>query len=209
MTMTAPKEVSGATAPPPSRGSGIGSITLARHGRPHVDRSVRIGWRDYIDWWANYDLSGLAPDQGPSDGLIAAAAEADVIFTSTLARAIETAETVAGGKPVIRDAVFIEAPLPPPPIPGKRRPGYWGVLARVAWFFGRAAGGENRQEAEIRAEAAVATLAARALRGENVLLCAHGWFNRMMRPVLRAQGWRCVYDGGDAYWSFRVYQKVR
>jgi hypothetical protein len=40
-----------------------------------------------------------------------------------------------------------------------------------------------------------------------VLLCAHGWFNRMMRPVLRKQGWREIEDGGDAYWSYRRYEK--
>jgi broad specificity phosphatase PhoE len=77
----------------------------------------------------------------------------------------------------------------------------------MAWWLGRAAGQETRAEAELRAEAAAATLTARALRGENVLVCAHGWFNRMMRPVLRAQGWRCVYDGGDKYWSHRRYEK--
>ena len=46
-----------------------------------------------------------------------------------------------------------------------------------------------------------------ALRGQNVLLCAHGWFNRMMRPVLKAQGWREVEDQGDQYWSYRRYEK--
>jgi broad specificity phosphatase PhoE len=209
MTMTAPKAESGANAPPPPRGNAIGSITMARHGRPDVDRTVRIGWRDYIDWWANYDLAGLAPGQVAPEALIAAAAEADVIFASTLPRAIATAETVAAGKPVIRDAVFVEAPLPPPHIPGRRSPGHWGVIARIVWHLGRSGGEESRASAKVRAEAAVATLTARALRGENVLLCAHGWFNRMMRPVLLAQGWRCVRDGGDAYWSFRVYQKVR
>jgi broad specificity phosphatase PhoE len=81
------------------------------------------------------------------------------------------------------------------------------VLARIAWWFGRHDGMESRQEAEVRAEAAVATLTAQALRGQNVVLCAHGWFNRMMRPVLRRQGWREVEDKGDQYWSYRRYEK--
>jgi broad specificity phosphatase PhoE len=83
------------------------------------------------------------------------------------------------------------------------------VWARTAWYLGRHAGSESRQAAELRAEAAAATLTARALRGENVLAFGHGWFNRMIRPVLKAQGWKCVYDGGDRYWSFRRYEKVR
>ncbi len=97
--------------------------------------------------------------------------------------------------------------MPPPPVWGRRSPRAWGVWARTAWYLGRNAGRESRQSAELRAEAAAATLTARALRGENVVAFGHGWFNRMIRPVLKAQGWKCVYDGGDSYWSFRRYEE--
>jgi hypothetical protein len=183
-----------------------GFIIIGRHGRPRGDRRTPIGWRAYKEWWAEYDRAGLSDGQVPPPGLLKAAAAADAIFSSTLPRSIETAVAIAGGKPIVTDAVFIEAPLPPPPIWGKRTPRHWGVLARIAWWLGRADGEESRGEAELRAHAAAATLTARALRGENVVLMAHGWFNRMMRTVLRQSGWRCVEDGGDAYWSFRRYE---
>jgi broad specificity phosphatase PhoE len=187
----------------------IGTIVIVRHGRPHVDRSVWIDHRGYREWWADYDRAGLHPDEKPPEKLIRLAEASDVIYASTLARAIHTAEMVAGGREVVTDPIFVEAPLPPPPVWGKRRPGHWGVLARMAWWLGRHENGESRKQAEVRAEAAVATLTAQALRGQNVLLCAHGWFNRMMRPVLRAQGWREVENGGDSYWSYRRYEKVK
>jgi broad specificity phosphatase PhoE len=186
-----------------------GFIVVARHGRPHVDRSVFVDHRGYRDWWANYDRVGLHPDERPPETLLRLAESSDVIFASTLPRAIRTAEAVAGGRNVITDPVFVEAPLPPPPLWGKRRPGHWGVLARAAWWLGRHDGEETRADAETRAEAAVATLTAQALRGQNVLCCAHGWFNRMMRPILRAQGWREVENGGDTYWSYRRYIKAK
>ncbi len=186
-----------------------GALIIARHGQPLGDRTVKITWREYIEWWAAYDRDGLAPGQEPPADLLAAAREADVIYTSTLKRAIETAEAAARGRPVRRYPVFVEAPLPPPPIAGRRTPRAWGVWARCAWWLGRAAGGESRAQAERRAEAAVAVLTAHALAGETVLLAAHGWFNRMMRPVLARQGWVCVHDGGDRYWSFRRYEKLR
>lgn len=187
----------------------VGSIVIARHGEPDADRTVKITWREYVDWWAAYDRSRLRDGHAPPAKLVEYGVGADVVFASTLPRAIHTAESVAPGKSIITDPVFVEAPLPPPPLPGRRSPRAWGVLARVAWWFGRAAGQESRRQAEQRAEAAAATLTSRALRGENVLLCAHGWFNRMMRPVLRAQGWRCVEDGGDSYWSYRRYERAR
>lgn len=187
----------------------VGSIVIARHGQPHADRTVRIDRRGYREWWAGYDLAGLHPDERPPEKLCELAAKSDVIYASTLQRAIHTAQMVAGGREIITDPVFIEAPLPPPPLWGRHRPGAWGVWARAAWWLGMHENGESRAESELRAEAAVATITAQALRGQNVLLCAHGWFNRMMRPILRSQGWREVEDGGDRYWSYRRYEKVK
>lgn len=185
----------------------IGSIVIARHGQPHADRTVRIDRHGYREWWAGYDRARLHPDEAPPPDLLREAARADLFYASTLPRAIHTAEMVAGGRVIVTDPVFVEAPLPPPPLWGKRRPGHWGVWARMAWWLGRHEGQESRRAAEVRAEAAVATLTAQALRGQNVLLCAHGWFNRMMRPVLRRQGWRETENRGDAYWSYRRYEK--
>jgi broad specificity phosphatase PhoE len=187
----------------------IGTIVIARHGQPHLDRKVRLNRHGYREWWANYDRAQLHPDERPPPELVRLAEGSDVIFASTLPRAIHTAELVAGGRQIITDPVFIEAPLPPPPILGKRSPRSWGVWSRIAWWLGMHDGMESRRQAEVRAEAAVATLTAQALRGQNVLLCAHGWFNRMMRPILKAQGWREVEDGRDDYWSYRRYEKVK
>jgi broad specificity phosphatase PhoE len=187
----------------------IGTIVIARHGQPHADRKVRIDHRGYREWWAGYDRAGLHPDEKPPQKLVHLAQASDVIYASTLQRAIHTAQMVAGGREIITDPVFVEAPLPPPPVWGKRSPRAWGVWSRAAWWMGRHEDGETREQAEVRAEAAVATLTAQALRGHNVLLCAHGWFNRMMRPVLRSQGWREVEDCGDDYWSYRRYEKVK
>lgn len=186
-----------------------GSIVIVRHGQPHADRSVRVDRRGFREWWANYDLSNLHPDERPPEGLLRLAERSDIIFASTLQRAIHTAEMIAGGRQIITDPIFIEAPLPPPPIGGRRRPSLWGVYARAAWWVGMHEDGETKDQAEARATAAVGTLTTQALQGQNVLLCAHGWFNRMMRPVLKSQGWREVEDGGDSYWSYRRYEKVK
>ncbi|MDX2234341.1 MAG: histidine phosphatase family protein [Hyphomonadaceae bacterium] len=187
------------------RGDKPGWVVIVRHGKPVGDRKARVTWREYIEWWKGYDASGLVDGETPPPALRALADEADLIFSSTLRRACETAAAIAGDRAVIHDPVFIEAPLPPPPIMGRRKPRRWGVYARIYWWLGGSRGGETRREAEQRAEAAAATLAAHALRGQNVIVCAHGWFNRMMRPVLLSWGWKCVFDGGDKYWSYRKY----
>jgi broad specificity phosphatase PhoE len=185
-----------------------GSIVITRHGRPALDRDLTFGWRSYKVWWGKYDAGGLAADQAPPEELVETAAKADVIFSSPLKRSLETAEAIAPGREIVTDPVFVEAALPPPPVPGLRlRPGHWGVFARIAWWFGYSGGLESRIEAEHRAEAAADKLVATAETGKNVVLCAHGWFNRMLRPALLARGWSCVRDGRDHYWSYRCFEK--
>ncbi|PZO49738.1 MAG: histidine phosphatase family protein [Alphaproteobacteria bacterium] len=186
----------------------IGTIVITRHGQPHADSKVRVDRDGYREWWRNYDLARLHPDEKPPADLLRLAQASDIIFASTLPRAIHTAEMLADGREILTDPVFVEAPLPPPGIIGKRSPRHWGVWSRASWMLGGHEDGETLADAELRAQAAVATLTAQALRGQNVLLCAHGWFNRMMRPVLRRQGWREVEDKGDKYWSYRRYEKV-
>ncbi|MBS0386608.1 MAG: histidine phosphatase family protein, partial [Proteobacteria bacterium] len=108
----------------------VGTIVIARHGEPHADRTVRIDHRAYRDWWADYDRSELHPDEKPPQTLLDLAAKSDVIFSSTLPRAMHTAAMLAGGRHVVTDPEFVDAPLPPPPIRGRRRPNQWGLWAR-------------------------------------------------------------------------------
>lgn len=182
-----------------------GSIIIARHGEPDADRRMALDWRGYEKWWANYDLAGLKAGQSAPPALCAAAGAAHCVYASTLPRAIETAQACAGGREVTQNAVFVEAPLPPPPIPGRYTARTWGVYARCSWWLGMARGKETRAQAETRAEEAAAILIEAAQHGD-VALFAHGWFNRMMRPVLKRHGYVCVHDGGDDYWSWRRYE---
>lgn len=189
-----------------SSSSGPGLITIARHGRPDANRELRMGWRGYEDWWDNtYQPASLAAGQSAPERLVQAAEDAHIVFASTLPRAIETAQAAAPGRELTVDACFVEAELPPPVMPGQFMAKTWGVFARCSWWMGNARGRESRLEAELRAVMAVATLIEAAQTGP-VLACAHGWFNRMMRPHLREAGWRCVHNGGDSYWSCRQYR---
>lgn len=190
---------------PPTQGR-PGVITIARHGQPDANREARLDWRGYEDWWDNiYQPASLVAGQVPPARLVDAARAADHLFASTLRRAIETAETAAPDRALSIKPVFVEAELPPPPMPGIFMAKTWGVFARCSWWLGFARGRESRADAEQRAQAAVDLLIEASQSGD-VVLFAHGWFNRMMRPHLKHAGWRCVHDGGDTYWSCRQYE---
>ena len=183
-----------------------GRITIARHGQPDANREAMLDWRGYEQWWDDiYQPASLVAGQEAPAELRAVADRAHTVFASTLTRAIETAQSAAPERELVIDPVFVEAELPPPAMPGRYMAKTWGVFARCSWWLGYSRGRESRTEAELRAGQAVETLVQAADRGP-VLACAHGWFNRMMRPHLKQAGWRCVHDGGDTYWSFRHYE---
>lgn len=203
------------TTPRPAAGSAgtvrPGRIVVVRHGRPSLDREAgpRLDWRAYRDWWSSYEACSLADGQSPPDELKRHASGDPVFFSSVRPRAMETAAMIAGDKAVTKSALFNEAPLPPPRWSDRRKylPKTWNKIARLAWMMGHAGGEESAQDARRRAAEAAKVLVDAAADGRDVVLAAHGWFNRMLRPQLARLGWTCVRDGGDSYWSFRVYEK--
>ncbi|PQA87036.1 histidine phosphatase family protein [Hyphococcus luteus] len=187
-----------------------GRIITARHGRPDLSRDVTITAREYGEWWARYDESGLHPDERPPESLIALARGAKTVLSSTLPRAIETAAKATGGaREVPADPIYVEAPLPAPPLPDflKLKPGLWGVVSRAFWILGYApAGVEHNRETWARVDEIAARLDALSQKGD-VLLCAHGYLNWMIDRRLLREGWkRTEREGGNHYWSWRIYE---
>jgi broad specificity phosphatase PhoE len=194
-----------ARAPPPSPGA----VTLVRHGEPALSRRVRLTAREYRDWWATYEAGGLKVGQAPPCELVAAAARAGALVCSTRRRAVESADAIAPGGPWEVDPLFVEAPLPPPPLPTWIRlpPRWWGVISRIRWWlFAQEAGEESFAEASERARVAAGRLIARAAGGDEVLVMAHGFFNLMVGRALEARGWRRTRNEGFRYWSARRFE---
>jgi broad specificity phosphatase PhoE len=186
-----------------------GRIITARHGRPDLSRDLAITAKDYGAWWARYDACGLAPEECAPERLVQLAKNAATVLSSTLPRAMETAAiAIEGAREAPADPMFVEAPLPPPPIPWlKLRPGAWGVLSRTLWFLGYAPGDvENHFQAWSRVRRIAARLSDCARKGD-VVLFAHGYLNWMIDQQLRRESWvRSECDGGNRYWSWRVYE---
>ena len=199
-----------ATPSEPAAPASTGTIVLARHGEPALSRKLTLNARQYRDWWALYEAGGIAPGQSPPEHLLAAARQAATIYCSTRLRSIETATAVAPGRELIRDPIFIEAPLPPPRWPDFIRlsPRLWGTISRLWWWFlGHHEDQESRVQAEARADEAARRLDGIARRGEDVLVVAHGFFNTMIGLELRRLGWRSVKGRGYKYWSTRYFRR--
>jgi broad specificity phosphatase PhoE len=189
-----------------------GAVILARHGQPALSRKVRLSADQYREWWADYEIGGLAEGQDPPEALRLVADKAGFIIASTRLRSVETARAISCGRAFAEDPMFIEAPLPPPHWPGwlKLSPRIWGVVSRFWWWmFNHHDALESRAEAEARAEEAARQLVQLASSGQDVLVVAHGFFNTMVGRELSRQGWRCTADGGFRYWASRRFELTR
>jgi len=188
-----------------------GAVILARHGEPALSRRCRLSADQYREWWADYEMGGLAEGQTPPEALKRVAAGAGVIIASTRLRSVESARAVTAGRAFAEDPLFIEAPLPPPHWPKwmKLSPRLWGFTSRVWWWYlDHHDNQESRAEAETRAAEAARQVAELAANGQDVLVVAHGFFNTMVGIALKRQGWRCAHDGGYRYWAARRFERA-
>ncbi len=183
-----------------------GSIILARHGEPALSRQVKLTATEYVEFWAKYEVGGLLPGQTPPERLKRYVADAGALMSSTRRRAIESAQTVMGAREFARHDILIEAPLPPPNLPGWVRlsPKMWGFVTRVLWWYlNQHHGQEDRYAAEARADRAAAMLIDLAANGQDVVVLAHGFFNHLIGRALRKRGLNLVESEGYKYWSIR------
>ena len=188
-----------------------GAIILVRHGEPALSRKRMLSADEYREWWADYEIGGLAEGQEPPDLLRQTAEQAGFIIASTRLRSVETAKAISFGRAFAEDPLFVEAPLPPPHWPRwlKLSPRIWGFTARFWWWmFNHHDNQESRAEAKARADKAAGQLVDLAATGQDVLVVAHGFFNTMIGVSLQRRGWKCVADGGFGYWAARRFEHV-
>lgn len=207
--MTVPASESALDQPPVASSGRPGAITLTRHGKPALSRKCLLTAQGYGRWWAEYERLGLFPGQSAPAALADAAQRADLLISSIRPRARESAALAAPGRDVRVDPLFIEAALPPPPVPEwiKLSPRFWGVVSRFWWHvFNHHGGQETRAQAEVRAGQAADLLIDAATGGREVVVFAHGYFNHMVGVCLKARGWRLAENQGFKYWSQRRFE---
>ncbi len=154
-----------------------GPIIISRHGRPALDRN--LGPRLH---WQGYIDWWARYEKGPlAEGQEAPKELKDLVADADLVFAsarLRAQQTADSAAPHLK--AMYDPVFNEAPLPPPRLRGFRAKAAALKLH-------------EASAEA-------------KVYLAAHGWFNRMLRPELRQLGWVCTRDGGDSYWSYRVYE---
>ncbi|TXC85702.1 histidine phosphatase family protein [Metabacillus litoralis] len=185
-------------------------ITLIRHGRSLHTEQTPVTCKELHSWVVKYDeVSILEEKQYPSEA-IKKATEANVLLTSDLKRAIDSASSLTSERPVESYSLLREVDLPIPSgnlFGVKLSPKTWLTLFRLLWFCGYSNNSESFSHAKERAKKAAHFLINEASKHESVTVVGHGFFNILVTKQLKNEGWISQTKQSSKHWSCTTYKK--
>jgi len=162
----------------------------------------------YGEWLEKYNNSGIREEMRPPDELVERVEKFDVVMSSDLKRALDSAHLLAGNKALMQNPVFREFELPETKKNLPRfTPGIWSFIFRVLWFFGYSNRSEHFTVAKERIKESAEKLTEIAEKYSDIVLVGHGLMNRFIGGELRKRGWKKRGKSGKNYWSFCEYKK--
>ena len=153
------------------------------------------------DYERGYDRAGIRGDDRPPPDLLAIAARADLLATSDLIRAVESARRLAPGREPVVSPLLREIELDPPRwIPMPLPLALWDALNFARWSLRLAVGADHAFVR--RADRAADWLIERTADAASVVAVTHGGFRRLVARRLAARGWRADAKRlGYGHWS--------
>lgn len=182
-------------------------IFLMRHGKPKIEKHLRLNAAEFGAWVEKYNASGIDTEHTPPQGAIEQASQCAVTVCSHLPRSLESARALGIECIGICDATFREMDMPYAkwPFPKLSLP-MWSVFFRLAWAFGYSANVESFKAAKERARRCAEHLAGLATAHGSVLFVGHGSINWFIARHLKSMGWFCSEKPPRKYWEFSVYR---
>lgn len=183
-------------------------ISLIRHGvSKHVDNK-RITYKDFKGWVEKYDHSGVFEQKIYPSETLRKIASAQLVVTSDLKRAIESAELLDSNLTLISKPEFREIELPhfiKDVQNFKLKPNAWSAILRCLWFIGYSQGCEPLSKEKIRAKIAADLLIKYAQEHKSVALVGHGFFNRLIAKELKKRNWESDKKINSKHWNCTTY----
>lgn len=181
-------------------------ITLIRHGKSlHVEND-NITCLDFQQWVEKYDSNGVFEEAKYPLETTEKIAAANVVVSSDLKRAVESARFLNPAVKVISDPMFRETELPKFALKLlKFKPNHWAVMLRILWICGNSNECESLSSAKLRAKMAARKLADLADDYQSVALVGHGVFNRLIARELQRQGWKGKRNTAAKHWNGTSY----
>ena len=179
-------------------------IILIRHAKVDIESSKKMYSSSLKDWVDAYDKADIDTDSLPTQKTRDRVNNATVLVTSTLSRAIESAE-VLGVDIYESNALFNEAKIPEINIPFlKFKPNRWLVILRVLTLFGFAKTDTSLKASKLQAKKGSKRLLALSKNNDTVVLVGHGAMNWLLRKELMKEGWTLTEDPCNKNWGMTI-----
>jgi len=156
------------------------------------------------DWVEAYDKAEIDASSLPEQMTKELVSNADVLITSSLKRAIDSAK-VLGTEIYERNAVFDEAKIPDVNIPFlKFKPKRWLLIVRVLSLFGFGKENTSLNASKQQAKEGRERLLELSSDHDTVVLVGHGGMNWLLRKALMKKGWALAEDPCNKNWGVTI-----
>jgi len=186
----------------------VKQITLIRHAKVDIGNSEKINAHALQKWVEAYDVAPIHTESLPSQETIALAQSADIVLTSTLSRAINSAK-VLGVKVYEQSNLFNEAAIPKINIPFlKLKPKTWLIVLRGLLLFGLGKKDASLKVSKMQANEAAKRLITFSRKHDHVVLVGHGGMNWLLGKELLKEGWALEGKGSHEHWGVTVLHNM-
>ena len=182
-------------------------ITLIRHAKVDIDNSQKIDSLSLQKWVSEYDTAPIHTESLPPKETVILLQSADVVLTSTLRRAIDSAK-VLGIDIDEQNKLFNEANIPEVNIPIlKLKPKRWLVILRLMLLLGLGEKDTSLKASKMQAKEAANKLLEFSTEHDHVVLIGHGGMNWLIGQVLMKEGWELDGKGSHENWGTTVLKQ--
>ena len=181
----------------------LSRVLLIRHGpSSHKPGFTPVRAEDMLHWRDAYDRAGIDANAQPPASLAAAVARCDLVISSDLPRALESAQRLCAGRAIHHSELLRESALPIPALAVRLPVLAWETLATIHWGY-RILRRADATPAELQRVANAATWIHEVARNSpSIAVVTHGVFRKLLARHLQESGWQLRRPrGGYEYWS--------
>ena len=177
-----------------------------RHGKPTVSLQEKISGNQFRSFVERYNAAKITSNSKPSGYTLNLIQDAKFIFTSDLARTIDSARILDHHIQPISKTIFRELNCWLHfPTDIKLSAFTWVIISRILWEIGYHQDCESPKQARQRAKKATELLIEQHQCTGSVLLIAHGGINILIATHLRKMGWRGPRNPDGSHWGITTY----
>ncbi|KGM45695.1 histidine phosphatase family protein [Neobacillus niacini] len=183
-------------------------ISLIRHGKSLLTENDKITCLEFNKWVEKYDYNGVFEESAYPTATLEKVATANIVITSDLKRAVESARLLKPITKIISDPLFRETELPSNSsqlFNVKLKPSIWAIVLRILWFSGYSYQCESLNKAKFRANKASQQLIDYANEYKSVVLVGHGFFNMLIAKELQKKGWKGIRKRDAKHWDCMTF----